>query len=284
MDNMHDSFVTADGKKLFFQSWSPAGDPGMVIALVHGLGEHSGRYRHWAEKFCSEKMAFAAFDLRGHGQSEGRRGHIPSMDVALSDIGLFLEKVVTLFPGIPVVLYGHSLGGNLAVNYVIERQSNLAGLIITSPWLRLSIPLPGYKKILAGLAGSLVPSILQPNGLDTGYLSRDKNVAEQYKSDPLVHDRISAGLFLSASRGGEKVVRMAGSINMPVLMMHGTADAITSAEGSKSFSDNTGDNVTLRLWDGFYHELHNEPEKDDVFSFIAGWLVNFIHPAIRQPD
>ncbi len=97
-------------------------------------------------------------------------------------------------------------------------------------------------------------------------------MAEQYKSDPLVHDRISAGLFLSASRGGEKAIRMAGSITIPVLLMYGTSDAITSPEGSKSFSNNSGDNVTLRLWDGFYHELHNEPEKDDVFHFIDGWL------------
>lgn len=272
MESKPDSFTAADGSKMFFQSWSPSGDPEMVIALLHGLGEHSGRYRHWAEKFCGAKIAFAAFDLRGHGQSEGRRGNIPSMDITLSDIGLFLEKVVTIFPGIPVVLYGHSLGGNLAVNFVIERHNNLSGLIITSPWLRLSMPVPGYKMVLASLVGSLVPSILQPNGLDTGYLSRDKNVAEQYKSDPLVHDRISAGLFLAASRGGEKAVRMAGSITIPVLLMHGTADAITSPEGSKSFSDNSGDNVTLRLWDGFYHELHNEPEKDYVFSFISGWL------------
>ncbi len=272
MDNIHDSFVTADRKKMFLQSWSPSGDPEMVVALVHGLGEQSGRYRHWAEKFCGAMIAFAAFDLRGHGQSEGRRGNIPSMDISLSDIGLFLEKVATIFPGVPVVLYGHSLGGNLAVNYVIERHSNLAGLIITSPWLKLSMPVPGYKMILASLAGSLVPSILQPNGLDAGYLSRDKMVVQKYQSDPLIHDRISAGLFLSASRGGEKAVSMAGRITMPVILMHGTADAITSPEGSKSFSDNSGDNVTLRLWDGFYHELHNEPEKDDVFSFIAGWL------------
>jgi alpha-beta hydrolase superfamily lysophospholipase len=272
MDNKHDSFVTADGRNMFFQNWSPSGDPEMVIALVHGLGEHSGRYRHWAEKFCGAMIAFAAFDLRGHGLSEGRRGSIPSMDVALSDIGLFLEKVATIFPGIPLVLYGHSLGGNLAVNYVIEMHSNLAGLIITSPWLKLSMPVPGYKMILASLAGSLVPSILQPNGLNPGYLSRDKNMVDQYKSDPHVHDRISAGLFLLASRGGEKALSMAGRISIPVLLMHGTADAITSPEGSKTFSDNSGNNLTIRLWDGFYHELHHEPEKDVVFSFITGWL------------
>ena len=272
MDNMNDSFVTVDRKKMFFQSWSPSGEPEMVIALIHGLGEHSGRYRHWAEKFFWIKVAFAAFDLRGHGLSGGRRGNIPSMEIALSDIESFLEKVATKFPGIPVILYGNSLGGNLALNYVIERHSNLAGLIITSPWLRLSMPVPVYKMVLASLFGSLAPSITQPNGLDFGYLSRDKKVAEQYKSDSLVHDRISAGLFLSATRGGEKAIRMAGNIHIPVLLMHGTADAITSPEGSKSFSENAGNNVTLKLWDGFYHELHNEPEKDDVFSFIAGWL------------
>ena len=272
MESKSDRFTSKDGSKMFFKSWLPAVKPEMVIALVHGLGEHSGRFQHWAEKFCEESIAFAAFDLRGHGLSEGRRGNIPSMDVALSDIGLFLEKVTTIFSGIPVVLYGHSLGGNLAVNYVIERHSNLAGLVLTSPWLQLSFDVPKYKKILAGLAGSLMPSIIQPNGLDPDYLSRDKMVVQQYQADPLVHDRISAGLFLSASRGGEKAVSLAGNITIPVLIMHGTADGITSPEGSKSFSENSGKNVTLKLWDGFYHELHSEPEKDDIFYFIAGWL------------
>jgi alpha-beta hydrolase superfamily lysophospholipase len=272
MESKPGSFTAADGNKLFFQSWSPAGKPEMVIAMVHGLGEHSGRYQHWAKMFCEESVAFAAFDLRGHGKSEGKRGNIPSLEVAFNDIGLFLEKVFNKYPGIPVVLYGHSLGGNLAVNFVLSQDSIVSALIMTSPWLKLSNPVPKYKLILAHLAGSLMPSFIQPSGLDANYLSRDKMVIQQYQSDPLVHDCISAGLYLSGSRGGEKAVSLAGKTAIPVLLMHGTADALTSQEASKSFSKNSGNNVTLKLWDGFYHELHNEPEKDDVFSFITGWL------------
>jgi alpha-beta hydrolase superfamily lysophospholipase len=272
MENQSGSFTAADGNKMFFQSWSPSGNPEMVIALVHGLGEHSGRYQHWARKFCEESIAFAAFDLRGHGLSEGKRGNIPSLEVAFSDIGLFLERVEVIFPDTPVVLYGHSLGGNLAVNYVLSRDSNLAALVMTSPWLQLSAPVPNYKKMLAHLAGSLMPSFIQPSGLDPVYLSRDQKVVHEYRSDPLVHDRISAGLYLSGSHGSEKALSLAGNITMPVLIMHGTDDGLTSPEGSKSFNGNSGENVTLKLWDGFYHELHNEPEKDDVFLFIAGWL------------
>ncbi|MGF1587386.1 MAG: alpha/beta hydrolase [Bacteroidales bacterium] len=272
MENQSGSFTSADGNKMFFQSWSPSGNPEMVIALVHGLGEHSGRYQHWARKFCEESIAFAAFDLRGHGLSEGKRGNIPSLEVAFIDIGLFLDRVGVIFPGTPVVLYGHSLGGNLAVNYVLSRDSNLAALVMTSPWLQLSAPVPNYKKMLAHLAGSLMPSFIQPSGLDPVYLSRDQKVVHEYRSDPLVHDRISAGLYLSGSHGSEKALSLAGNITMPVLIMHGTDDGLTSPEGSKSFNGNSGENVTLKLWDGFYHELHNEPEKDDVFLFITGWL------------
>lgn len=272
MESKPGSFTASDGNKMFFQSWSPAGMPEMVIALVHGLGEHSGRYQHWAKKFCEESFAFAAFDLRGHGLSEGKRGNIPSMEVASGDIGLFLDKVEVIFPGIPVVLYGHSLGGNLAVNYVLSKNIKLAALVMTSPWLQLSNPVPKYKLILAHLAGSLMPSFIQPSGLDPDYLSRDQKVVQKYQSDPLVHDRISAGLYLSGTHGSEKAISLAGNITIPVLIMHGTADNLTSPEGSKRFSENSGENATLKLWDDFYHELHNEPEKNDVFSYIAVWL------------
>jgi alpha-beta hydrolase superfamily lysophospholipase len=277
MESKPDSFKAADGNKLFFQSWSPEGKPEMVIAMIHGLGEHSGRYQHWAKKFCEESFAFAAFDLRGHGKSEGKRGKIPSIEVALNDIGLFLAKVNVIFPGIPAILYGHSLGGNLAVNYILSRENKLDALVLASPWLKLSFPVPKYKQLLSDLVGPLMPSLILPNGLDPQYLSRDQEVIVKYQSDPLVHDRTSAGFYLSGSRAGEKAISRAVDIKIPVLIMHGTADGLTSHEASKSCSENSGDNVTLKLWDGFYHELHNEPEKDEVFSYITGWLLKNVN-------
>jgi alpha-beta hydrolase superfamily lysophospholipase len=272
MENKLGSFTASDGRKLFFQSWTPPGKPQLVIALLHGLGEHSGRYEHWAEKFCGRSMAFTAFDLRGHGLSEGKRGSITSVGVVFDDIGLFLEKIESTFPGIPVVLYGNSLGGTLAVNFVLERKSSISALIITSPWFSLAEPLPGYGMALVRIAGFLWPSYNQSSGLKTKFLSRDKSVVEKYRSDPLVHDRISVRLFLANEACGERAISLAGNITEPVLVMHGTSDSIISPEGSIRFSNNSGNNVSLKLWEGLYHELHNEPEKDLVFDYVADWL------------
>ncbi len=273
MENKLDSFTAIDGKCMFFQSWIPSENPKLVIALIHGLGEHSGRYDHWAGKFCAENMVFSAFDLRGHGLSEGKRGSINSLELIFKDIKLFLEKVESVFPGIPVVLYGHSLGGTLALNYILESSdSKVEAAIITSPWLKLSKPLPGYLKLLTAILGSVLPSYTQASGLAVKYLCNDKTVIEKYQSDPLVHDRISAGLFKSATRGGEIAIDKAGNISLPVLIMHGTDDRIVSAEGSSAFRNNAGQNVTLRLWEDLFHELHNEPVKDEIFNFIISWL------------
>lgn len=267
-----DVFKSGNGTTLHYRSWTPAVKPEMVIALVHGLGEHSGRYEHWAQRFNRQSIAFTAFDLRGHGLSGGRRGNINSIEAVLEDISLFLEKVSVLFPGIPLVLYGHSLGGNLALNYGIRNKSKINGLIITSPWLELSSPLPKPVEFIVTVIGSVFPGFNRQSGLDVNGLCHDEAVITGYKSDPLVHDRISAGLFLSASRGGKEAIKRAGEITIPLLLMHGTLDRITSFKGSKDFAGNAGDNTTLRLWEDGYHELHNEPRKDEVFRHIIDWI------------
>ncbi len=277
MENKLDSFNAIDGKSMFFQSWIPSEKPKLVIAFVHGLGEHSGRYEHWAERFCSETIVFAAFDLRGHGLSEGKRGCINSKELACEDIRLFLEKVESEFPGIPVVLYGHSLGGTLVSNYILDCKVNRAiAVIISSPWFKLSLPVPVFLHLLISMLGSIVPSYTRPSGLDVKSLCHDKTVIDKYKCDPLVHDRISAGLFLIATKGGIETIKRAGDISLPALIMHGTDDKITSPAGSSSFQNNAGKNVSFRLWEGLYHELHNEFEKEEVFSFIVGWLMKNI--------
>jgi alpha-beta hydrolase superfamily lysophospholipase len=272
MQNKTDIFTSTDGKKMFFQHWAPAGQPDMVIALVHGLGEHSTRYQDWAARFCSESAAFTAFDLRGHGSSEGRRGHFSSLEMVFNDIDLFLEKTAILFAGIPIVLYGHSLGGNLAANYFIRRKNNISALIITAPWLRLGNPPSPIVKALVKIASKIFPSFTASSGLDINNLSRDSSVLHEYRSDLLIHDRISVNTAQSAIEAGESAITRASDATVPVLVMHGTGDKITSPEGSRAFCENAGKNITLKLWDGFYHELHNEPGKAEVFEHISAWL------------
>ncbi len=272
MENKLDTFTSTDGKKLFFQHWAPAGRPDLVIALVHGLGEHSTRYQDWAARFCGESAAFAAFDLRGHGSSEGERGHFSSLEMVFDDIDLFLVKTASLFPNIPIVLYGHSLGGNLAANYFIQRKNNISALIITSPWLRLGNPPSGIVKALVNIASKIFPSFTAASGIDVNNLSRDTSVVDEYRTDLLIHDRISVNTAKSAIEAGELAITRARDATGPVLVMHGQGDKITSPEGSRAFCENAGKNITLKLWDGFYHELHNEPGKAEVFKHITGWL------------
>ncbi len=142
-------FRTFDGLQLFGQSWQPEDQPRAVICLVHGMGEHSGRYGHVADRLTQACYSVFAFDLRGHGKSPGPRGHTPSYEALLNDVNFFLNEVDKNFPELPLFLYGHSLGGNLVLNYVISRQPKLKGVIVTGPWLRLAFEPPRFKIILA---------------------------------------------------------------------------------------------------------------------------------------
>ena len=243
-----------------------------TIIMVHGLGEHGGRYEHWAEKFTSEGYNFVCPDLKGHGRSEGKRGHISSMNAYLDDLaetGRFINEV---FPGNSVILYGHSLGGTIALNYVILRNPPIKALITTSPWLRLMKEPTPPLSVVAAFLNKFLPFIALSNGLDPFALSHDPEVGRKYKSDPLVHDRISARLFHVASDGGQNALRNIYKINCPYLIMHGTSDSITSSKASENYVLNTSSRTRLKLWDSQYHELHNEFIKDEVFDYISNWL------------
>jgi len=177
-------FKTFDGLQLFARSWQPEAKPRAVICLIHGMGEHSGRYTHVADQLTQTGYTLLSFDLRGHGQSQGPRGHTPSYEALLNDINSLLNEADKNFPELPRFLYGHSLGGNLVLNYVLHRQPKLKGVIVTDPWLRLAFEPPRFKIILAQITNYIWPSFSQKNGLDTKTLSRDPEVVHAYENDP----------------------------------------------------------------------------------------------------
>ncbi|MEW5785873.1 MAG: lysophospholipase [Bacillota bacterium] len=261
-----------DALQLFAQSWEPAGEVKGVICLVHGLGEHSSRYGHWVEMLDQADYAVLATDLRGHGKSEGARGHTPSFERYMDDLGLLLEEAARRFPEKPCFLYGHSMGGLLVANYVLRRRPRLAGVVITSPGLRTALEKQTGKVAAVRLLGAIAPGLNQPSGLDPATLSRDPAVVEAYRNDPLVHDRISLGM----ARGSLAAIRYAfahaSEFNLPLLIMHGAADQLVFAEGSSEFAGLVSGECTLKIWDQLYHELHNEPEKDQVFAVLVEWL------------
>lgn len=265
-------FKTFDGLSLFGQSWQPEDRPRAVVCLVHGIGEHSGRYVHVADSLIQSGYALISFDLRGHGKSEGPRGHIPSYEAIMQDISSLLEVSNKKFPQSPFFLYGHSLGGNLVLNYVLRRQSHLKGVIATAPWLRLAFKPPAFKIALGKITNYIWPSFSQKSGLDTKALSRNLKVVHAYENDPLVHDRISARMFIGIYQSGQWALEHASEFSLPLLLMHGGDDKIISVEASREFANKINENCTLKVWDELYHEIHNEPEKEEVFKFLIDWL------------
>lgn len=265
-------FETKDHQKLFFRVWQPTTSLKAAICLVHGLGEHSGRYQHVAEAFNAAGVGVWGFDLRGHGKTPGKRGQVPHYDVMLDDIASAIDAAQEQFTGVPVFLYGHSMGGNLVLNYTLRRKPALAGVIATSPWIQLAFAPPDSQIRLARLLNRLLPNLTQPNGLDVQALAHDPEVAAAYQNDPLVHDRVSIRLTVEFLDAGEWALEHAAEFALPLLLVHGSADPITSAAASQEFAARAGELCTLKIWEGLYHETHNEPQKEQVIAYNLEWL------------
>jgi len=254
---------------------SPGDHAKAVVILVHGLGEHIGRYNHWIKKFNERGIAFVGLDLPGHGKSDGKRGYIRDYSVTDEMLDVLIREYSKTFPGLPVFLYGHSLGGGIVLDYLIRKDPKVRSAVITSPWIRLALEPSNFKLTLASVMNGVLPSLVQKSGLVVEHISHDAEVVEAYKNDPLVHDRISVSLFNSALDAATHSLNHAEYIRIPVLLMHGADDQICSPDGSREFASKNN-HVTLKIWEGGYHELHNELFKDDVFSQIADWLDNKI--------
>ncbi|MBE9509660.1 MAG: alpha/beta hydrolase [Bacteroidetes bacterium] len=272
MKRIEFELYASDNLKLFGHSWQPDTEAAKAsVVLVHGMGEHIMRYDHWAEKFVNKGYAVTSMDHRGHGRSEGKRGHIPSYESLLQDVDMLIKKSLEFFPKKPIILYGHSLGGNIVLNHALTRK-NISRYIVTSPWLQLSFKPSSIKLVLAKAMKRILPGLLQPSGLNIGNISHDPEVVKAYENDPLVHDRISVRMFISVYTRGEWALANAGKLDRSVLLMHGGDDKITSSDASRRFAEKAGKNVELKIWEGMYHELHNEKIKDEVFGYIIDWL------------
>lgn len=261
---------TSDGATIFWQQWYPDGDPVAVVCLIHGLGEHSGRYEHLARRFTDAGFAVFALDQRGHGHSGGTRGDL-TVDKAVSDIADLVADAKTEFPGLPLFLYGHSLGALMTLTYVVRRHPAVNGVIASAPALDSELREQKVKFFMANLLGGVVPGVAIPTGLDPNGVSRDPAVVAAYTSDPLVHDKGSLGLAKSTFQAMDAIMAI-DSFPAPLLIIHGTADILTVPEASKRFSDQVSGDVTLIEYEGMYHEPHNEPEQEQVFDDVMTWV------------
>lgn len=247
-----------------------------VVCLVHGMGEHVGRYGHVAKFFSAHGFATIGFDHQGHGKSGGKKGHAEGMESMLDDISALLDRGRECYPGKPVFLYGHSMGGNLVLNHVLWRKPAIEGLVATAPWIRLPKPPSSLLLGFAKLMDNLLPSLTQPNGLDINGISSDVAVVEAYRNDPLVHGRVSVRAGLHLLEGARYLDGFLGTMPCPTLLMHGAADPITSPAGTEDFAGRNPAGVTWKLWPGLKHEIHNEPQQGEVLAFLVEWMEQFL--------
>jgi acylglycerol lipase len=260
------------------QYYSPV-IPKAVIILVHGMGEHSKRYEKQVVPFLlKNSMAVISYDQFGHGRSKGKPGHHPGYVYLLDSIDQMIAKANELYHDIPVFLYGHSMGGNVVINYSLKRSDQLKGVVVTSPFLRLAFAPPKWKMAFGRIIDLVIPSFTMPNEIDVSALSRDKKEIEAYQMDPLVHDRVSTRYSLEFMKTGEWAIEHASELKIPMLLLHGTKDRLTSHLASEEFAAKAQGKAELVLFEGGYHELHHDLDKEKVMGTIVDWIQKEIQP------
>jgi len=267
------SLSAADGTPLFVADW-PTGSPaatGQGVLLMHGLGEHSGRYAHVARFFNDCGFSVRAYDHRGHGRSRGARGDVPDAETLLQDARIAVDDFAQELSAAPLLL-GHSMGGLFATYYATRALSPLRGLILSSPALR--IRLSGAQKLLLQVLGAFAPGFGIPNGLKSRYLSHRQEVVDAYDADPLVHSKISARLLRAMLEAIEFAQGHASTLKIDTLLLVAGDDHLVDASGSEAFFEQLAPGVgAMHTYMGYYHELFNEAEAGRVFDDLRIWLV-----------
>lgn len=265
------SLQSADHLSFYGQRWDPDENPRGALVLVHGLGEHTGRYGYVAQRLTQAGYALCGMDLRGHGKSGGIRGHSPSLEAMLDDIELLLRYVQHQYSCKSIFLYGHSMGGCLVINEALRRHPMVQGVIATSPGLETAQPVSSFTLFLGKILYKVYPTMQLSNGLDLTGLSRDPAVITAYQQDPLVHGKITARYALDFIAAGQYALEHASEFPLPILVEQGSEDRLVSPQATARFAEKAP-HCTFKMWEGFYHETHNEPEKDTVINFMINWL------------
>jgi alpha-beta hydrolase superfamily lysophospholipase len=266
------SLSAADGTPLFVADWplGSAAASGDGIVLMHGLGEHCGRYAHVARFFNDCGFAVRAYDHRGHGRSGGAHGDVPDGETLLQDAKIAVDDFARNLASPPLLL-GHSMGGLFAACYATRALSPLRGLILSSPALRIRVT--GAQKLLLRVLGAIAPGFGIPNGLESRYLSHRQAVVDAYDSDPLVHAKISARLLGAMLEAIEFVQAHASALGVKTLLVVAGDDRLVDAAGSEAFFRKLAPGIgAMHAYPGFYHEIFNEVEAGRVFDDIRAWL------------
>lgn len=267
-------FKGPDQTELFFQTWTPDKTPARgVFVITHGLAEHSECYASLAKILAEDGWQVYAWDMRGHGRSEGKRGYVQSLSRYIDDLEVFYHLVAKEASGRNIVLFGHSMGGLVTIRYLQSKPVKYAALVLSSPLLGLSMKVPALKEVAARLAVKWLPTLTMYNEIKYEDLTRDEEVLKSYAKDNLRHDKISPGLFLSMLENMPLAMEHAGDIQGPVLMQVAGNDKLVNSDASREFfSRLPGKKNQLELYPESYHEAYNDLDRDKVIADLKKYI------------
>jgi alpha-beta hydrolase superfamily lysophospholipase len=268
------SLQVSSGLRLRYLSWEVT-EARAAVVVVHGLSDHAARYARMAQALADINVSTFALDLRGNGLSEGRRGHANSFGCFLQDLDRFRREVSGLIhPSTPLYLFGHSMGGLIALRYQQEYAGAFRGMIVSSPWLATAVPVPRWKSTLANLLARVLPAAPFSSKLKAEHMSHDAAAVQAYRDDPLVHDRITPRLFTEVSREMAVAFQRIDRIQGPILLLLAGADRVVDTERSLVFARSlSGRDVTLKVYPGYYHEILHESGAALVQRDINDWIL-----------
>ena len=265
------SWKNEEGLTIYAVDWSVS-EPRAVVGIIHGLGEHCRRYDGLAAFFNDHGIAVIGYDRQGFGRSEGKKGYARDYRSYLDGVAQLMVQCERRYPDKPVFLYGQSMGGQLLLHYLIHRRPALRGAIVSSPHIAEAfVPTPALVAF-GKLMRRIYPSLSVPNQLDATLLSRDPAVVQAYRSDPWVHDRISSQTGIDLIERAQFLQSYSGGLFVPTLFLHGEADGITSSEATRAFVSRNPAGTTLHTFPGAYHELHFEPEAEQIRGIVLKWI------------
>lgn len=273
MEHKEGAFKGQKNLNLYSQCWLPSGELKAMFLVVNGLAEHSGRYQNLVDYFVPKGYAVYSYDHRGHGRSAGARCYVERFSEYIDDLKTFFDMVRVENKEAKIFLIGHSMGGTIATAYAIRYQQDLAGLLLSAATLKVGSTASPVLIAMAGILSALLPRI-GTIILDASAISRDKAVVDAYVNDPLVYrGKIPARMGAELVKTAQELPPKMPQITLPILIMQGTADRLSDPQGSQMLYERVSSkDKTLKLYEGFYHEIFNEPQREQVFKDIEAWL------------
>jgi alpha-beta hydrolase superfamily lysophospholipase len=272
MTFIEETITTGDGLRLYLRRREVDAARGEVL-IVHGFGEHSGRYGPLTEHLINNSYAVTAYDHRGHGLSDGLPGHVENFGEYETDLQKMVSYLRSRMKSTKLYIIGHSMGGLIALRYIAKNSGDVSAAIISAPLIAVAVPVPAHKLVIARVSARMAPRMRLDNEINPTLLSRDPEIGKAYAVDPLVNRKVSARWFAEATRAMEEVKAWAAQITIPLLVMHGTEDKLASVNATKQlFEQIESRDKELIIYPGYYHELFNEPEKQELYDRVTDWL------------